>query len=268
VNGTDGRAARATQPGSVITLEIAPMKFCTPLKAKAALAAALSLAAATSLSSSTLVAAEGDTPPPATQPTTPPPRPEIYRQEPSPYPLPDAWYLDFKHAKPKRIVVDVPGQTAPTAYWYLTYTVTNNTGKEQEYYPEFEMVTQDGKIHRSSKGILRPVFDAIKKTENNNLLLPVSQMVGTLHQGEDQAKDGVAIWEEPMARMGPFSIYAMGLNGEFVTAADKEGKPLLDRSGATMTLRKTLEMNYVIWGDEIKPGDDIVQVKKQRWLMR
>jgi len=44
--------------------------------------------------------------------------------KPSPYPI--SWELNFEHSKPKRIVVDVPGQSAPKAYWYMTYTVTNN----------------------------------------------------------------------------------------------------------------------------------------------
>ena len=190
---------------------------------------------------------------------------------PSDYPLPDAWYLDFKvNAKgvPKRIIVDVPGQKVPMAYWYLTYTVTNNTGKEVDFLPEFEMVTQDGKILRSDRGVLRPVFDAIKKAEKNDLLVPLAQVIGTLHQGEDQAKDGVAIWPEPMARMGDFKIYIGGLNSEFIGATDDQGKPILDADGAPITLRKTLELNYVIWGDEIKPEKDEVQKKPQRWVMR
>lgn len=233
------------------------MKTRSPLVRATALAAILSVVAAVAV---VLIPAS--------------PAPAADRPEPSPFPLPDAWYLDFKHGAPKRIVVDVPGQKAPTAYWYLTYTVTNNTGKDQEFLPEFEMVTQDGKVHRSDHPILLPVFDAIKKAENNPLLLPLTQMIGTLRQGEDQAKDGVAIWEEPMPRMGAFSIYVGGLNSEFVNPTDDKGEPIRGQptqgnpQGEPITLRKTLELNYVIWGDEIKPGMDEVQKKPERWLMR
>ena len=67
------------------------------------------------------------------------------------------------------------------------------------------MVSEDGKIHRSDMGIPLPAFDAIKKAEGNDLLITPAQADGPLHQGEDQAKDSVAIWEEPSARMGSFS---------------------------------------------------------------
>ncbi|HET6249326.1 MAG TPA: hypothetical protein VFE47_16640 [Tepidisphaeraceae bacterium] len=187
---------------------------------------------------------------------------------PSVYPLPTCWYLNFKHGIPKRIVVSVPGEKVPGAYWYLTYTVTNNTGKEQDYYPSFEMVSEDGKIHPSDHAIPLAVFNAIKKSEGNDLLVSANQIGGPIHQGEDQAKDGVAIWEEPMARMGNFSIYASGLNSESVVATDDAGAPLKNDKGEEMKLWKTLEMDFVIWGDEVKPGNDIVHAKPDKWIMR
>src|SRR5262245_17813877 len=49
--------------------------------------------------------------------------------KPSVYPI--AWELKFDHDVPKRIVVQAPGSSVPMAYWYLTYTVTNNSDKEQ-----------------------------------------------------------------------------------------------------------------------------------------
>lgn len=188
--------------------------------------------------------------------------------EPSVYPIRNCWYLDFKHAAPKRIVIDAPGLRAPTAFWYLTYTVTNNTGKEVEFLPEYEMVTEDGAIHYGNRGIPQSVFDAIKKVTGNDLLLPSAQLAGPLHQGEDQAKDGVIIWEEPMLRMGSFSIYIGGLNNEFVAATDNDGKPVLGADGKPIVLRKTLELNYNIFGDEVKAGLNEVHAKPERWVMR
>ncbi|HWE02274.1 MAG TPA: hypothetical protein VG326_07655 [Tepidisphaeraceae bacterium] len=188
--------------------------------------------------------------------------------EPSVYPLPTAWYLTFKHGAVKRIVVDVPGSNVPAAYWYLTYVVTNNTGKEVDFLPDFELVTQDGKIHRSDQAIPLPVFNAIKRAEGNDLLISPTQIAGPLHQGEDQAKDSVAIWREPPGRLGTFSIYVGGLNSEFVHAADNDGKPITDADGKPITLRKTLELDYTVWGDEVKPELDLVHPKPDEWIMR
>ena len=44
--------------------------------------------------------------------------------EPSPYPI--SWELKFEYSKPKRIVVQLPGP-GPKAFWYITYSVMNDT---------------------------------------------------------------------------------------------------------------------------------------------
>ncbi|MDB5173541.1 MAG: hypothetical protein JWN51_2314 [Phycisphaerales bacterium] len=181
---------------------------------------------------------------------------------------PRTWQLKFRHGVPKRIAVAVAGQKTPTAYWYITYTVVNESGEEQTFLPQFEMVTQDGKIHRSDQNIALEVFQAIKKREANEMLKSATDISGRLHQGEDQAQDGVAIWEEPMARMGSFSIYVGGLSGEFAEMKTDDGKPMLDAEKKPVILRKTLELNYIIWGDEVKPEKDDVHDRAERWIMR
>ncbi|MDB5333090.1 MAG: hypothetical protein JWP03_4241 [Phycisphaerales bacterium] len=181
---------------------------------------------------------------------------------------PKTWQLKFRHGAPKRIAVAVTGQKTPTAYWYMTYTVVNESGEEQTFLPQFDMVTQDGKIRRSDQNVSIEVFQAIKKRESNALLKSATEISGRLHQGEDQAEDGVAIWEEPMARMGGFSIYVGGLSGEFVEMKGDDDKPMLDGDKKPIILRKTLELNYVVWGDEIKPEQDDVHDKPERWIMR
>ena len=199
--------------------------------------------------------------------------------EPSPYPI--SWELDFQHDKPKRIVVTIPGQ-GNRAFWYMTYTVTNNTDEDRMFLPVFEMVTRDGKVHRSDKGVPLRVFEEIKRLERARypFLQPHYKVVDTLRVGEDQAKDGVAIWPEPMSEMGNFSIYVSGLSGETVTMKMVNGVPVrvkpentaLELKGVdekdVIILRKTLQLNYVVYGDEVYPGLDEVNVRPQAWVMR
>src|SRR5204863_928599 len=64
---------------------------------------------------------------------------------PKPSPYPKAWELKIEHGTPKRVVVQVPNSNTPRAYWYMTYTVTNDTDKEQLFLPAFEMLTEDGR---------------------------------------------------------------------------------------------------------------------------
>jgi hypothetical protein len=197
--------------------------------------------------------------------------------EPSPYPI--SWELKFDHSKPKRIVVQIPNQ-GPRAFWYVTYTVTNESDEDQSFLPVFEMLTKDGKIIPSDKGVPFQVFDAIKRREQNRYLLPSTKVGGVLRVGEDQSRDGVAIWPEPMTEMGSFSIFVTGLSGETVTLKMVDGKAVKVKPENTsqelkgvkkddvIILRKTLQLNHVVYGDDRFPGLDEVNVKPELWVMR
>jgi len=180
--------------------------------------------------------------------------------EPSIYPI--KWQLDFKHSAAKRIAV------GGAAYWYITYTVTNNTGQEQIWRPEFEMMTADGKMIKSDHEIPLEVFDRIKASEGSRFLLPASIIAGSLRQGEDQAKDGVAIWKEPSARMGSFEVFVGGLSGEFVILKDDDGKEVKTADGQTVILRKTLALDYAVYGGEQHPEQHEVHDLGEKWVMR
>ena len=180
--------------------------------------------------------------------------------EPNIYPI--SWELDFKHGTPKRIVV------GNTPYWYLTYTVTNNTGQEQEWRSNFSMLTNDGKVIQSDRDIDPAVFDKIKATEGNRFLEPRLHVVGPLRQGPDQAKDCVAIWKEPQPRMGSFKIFVGGLSGEFVILKDDNGNEKKGPDGLPVILHKTLQLDYQVIGDERNPQTHDLQELGQKWVMR
>lgn len=180
--------------------------------------------------------------------------------EPSLYPI--SWELDFKHGSPHRIVV------GNTPYWYVTYTVTNNTGQEQDWRPDFVMLTNDGKNLPANHDINPDVFDKIKAQEGNRLLEPPLKVIGPLRQGPDQAKDSVAIWKEPNARMGSFKIFIEGLSGEYVILKDDDGKEQKGPDGLPVILHKTLELDYQVNGDEFYPQRNQVQELGQKWVMR
>ena len=185
--------------------------------------------------------------------------------KPSVYPI--SWELKFDHSKVKRIIVDVPGR-GNRAFWYMTYTVTNATDQEQQFLPEFEMLTHGGTVIRSDNNISPKVIDAIKQRERNNALQSALQIAGPIRAGEDQAKEGVAIWQEPEARMGTFSIFVSGLSGEIAQVKDDNGQPIKDKDGQPIILRKTLEAVYQIPGDEVHPGEDVIIDKGDNWVMR
>jgi hypothetical protein len=188
--------------------------------------------------------------------------PAVAKKYPEPSIYPIKWQLDFKHGVPTRIVVDSIG------YWYLTYTVTNNTGQEQLWAPDFQLMTNDGTMVQSDRNVPGEVFDRIKVMEKNRFLEPANKVAGTLHQGADQAKDGVAIWKEPNPRMGNFKIFAGNLSGEYVILTDDDGKEMKGPDGQPVIVRKTLALDYAVYGDEFFPQRHEVHDLGQKWIMR
>ena len=60
--------------------------------------------------------------------------------------------------------------------------------------------------------------------------------------------------------LGTFSIFIQGLSGEATTVKGPDNKDIV--------LRKTLQLEYQIRGDEIFPGQDEVVPKTETWIMR
>jgi len=186
--------------------------------------------------------------------------PSAHAEYPKPSPYPKTWQLDFTHGKPKRIVVTPEGTNVPKSFWYMTYTVTNKTDREQLFLPAFELATEDGKIIRNDLNIPKGVFETIKKVEGSRFLLPAHQIGGELRVREAEGRDSVAIWPEPSPEMGSFSIFCQGLSGETATMKGPDDKPVI--------LRKTLQLNYLIRGDDVYPGEDEVNENPEEWVMR
>lgn len=187
---------------------------------------------------------------------------------PEPSKTPVSWELKFRHDAPRRIVVNVPGSNTPRAFWFVTYTVTNNTDETVNFLPTFEWVTREGKVIRSDKNVPAVVFEKIKAQTGNKLLEDAFHIAGTLRQGDDQAKDGVAIWEEPESRLGEFQIFVTGLSGESTKLTDASGNPVNGPEGRPLLLFKTLELDFRSAGDEVYAGNDLLQKTGQKWVMR
>lgn len=190
--------------------------------------------------------------------------PALYPQ-PSLYPI--AWELDFKYDTLRRIVLEVPGERSPKAYWYMTYVATNNTSQEQVFLPRFEMVTKEGTVVRANTERSSAVFQQIAQRERSKPLQADLDLQGRILVGEDQAKYGVAIWEEPAAELGSISIFVSGLSGETATLTDSQNKPLMDKDGKPIVLRKTLQVDYTVRGDELYANDTVTKTGES-WVMR
>jgi hypothetical protein len=146
--------------------------------------------------------------------------------------------------------------------------VTNKTDKEQIFLPHFDMLTRTGEVIRSDTNIPQKVFDTIKAREGNQFLEEFTTIGGEIRLGEDEARDGVAIWQEPDPRMGNFSIFVGGLSGEAVQMKDDSGNLMKDADGNLVILRKQLQLNYIVRGGDVFPGENEVNVKSEDTVMR
>jgi hypothetical protein len=179
---------------------------------------------------------------------------------PSPSPYPISWELEFEPGIPRRVTIQLPGEATPRAFWYLTYTVTNKTKQEQTFLPVIEMLSENGTLVRSDFRVPLAVFQLIKGAEKKQFLEQQHEIGGEIRLGVDEARDGVAIWAEPTREMGRFSIFVQGLSGETARVKDANGKEVI--------LRKSLQLNYFVRGDDVFPGEDEVNVDARAVVMR
>ena len=202
--------------------------------------------------------------------------PSMLQAFPKPKLVPTEWELKIKYEKPRRIVVMLPGSDVPHAYWYLLFTVTNPTDVEQAFLPNFQLVTKMGTAIQSDQNIPQEVFDAIQARERIKDLEPLAKVAGRLLVGNDQAKDGLAIWPEPAdARMETFDIFIGGLSGESCFLKDGQETQIKDWTALSdqekkdlIVLHKTLQLTFQMPGEGFRDNQDSIIDKGSQWVMR
>lgn len=155
--------------------------------------------------------------------------------QPEPSPAPVSWELKFEPTPPARIQVDT-GNGART-YWYLLYTVTNETGQDIDFHPEVVRVNEiesEATIEQAHSqpakaphitvdpavvGLHTRIYEAIKERHKKThpFLKPPVEAIGRLLQGKDNARSSVIVFPDLDPRISSFTIYVTGLSGEVVT---------------------------------------------------
>ncbi len=196
---------------------------------------------------------------------------------PRPSQVPVSWQLDIHYENPHAIELTLPGENIRRRYWYILCTVTNDTGTERIFVPEFALYTDTGQVLQAGRRVPTAAFRAIKKRHNNPLLKDMTGMTGRLLQGDDNAKDGVAIWREMDPQAGAFDIFIGGLSGETaelhlptpitVTEIGARGK---DRKVVKnkIILSKTLMLHYSLPGEAAARMRIEPRLQKEEWVMR
>ena len=146
----------------------------------------------------------------------------LLRAAPQPelVPPPGTWQLDLElHGNPQQIYIRLPGDTEGRRYWYLLYTITNNTGSEAEFYPQFDMYTDTFKLVHAGVRVPRAAFEAVRKRYEKTipLLEQENMLTGRILVGQDNARDSVAIFEDLDPNTNAVKIFIAGLSNETFT---------------------------------------------------
>ncbi len=199
--------------------------------------------------------------------------------EPTPSEISVSWELDIHlEGLPRAIQVRVPGKASPQIFWYLRYTVTNRTGKDQVFVPDFSLYTDTAQVVPAGRGVHPAIFETIKKLHNDVFLLDTTGMTGKLLQGSDNAKSGVAIWKDFDANAGMFEVFIGGLSGEAtevilpvpirVEEVDVMTGEMIETVKDRAILTKTLRLSCSIPGEASARLQSQPTLIARNWVMR
>ena len=134
---------------------------------------------------------------------------------PKPNIVPGGWQLHFKHDKINVIGVRGFLKGEKQYYWYMRYKVTNMTGRDRTFVPDIWLLTDAGDlVLANNKDIPPNVFTQVKERSRNPLLERPSKVMGKLLQGDDNARESVAIWAVPKHDVDMLRVFVGGISGE------------------------------------------------------
>ncbi len=187
------------------------------------------------------------------------------------------WELEFEHAAPTPILVEVPGRVEPELYWFMPYKVSNRTGEDRFFVPDIVLYTSTGQILRSNENVNLAAYEYIKQVLNEPLLRDNAGMTGKMLQGADNAKLGVAIFKDFDPEASDFDIFVGGLSGEYatvelptpieVTQVDLDGEQKIVTK-SRIVLSKTLKLSYSLRTEARARMSAKPELNEKVWVMR
>ena len=189
--------------------------------------------------------------------------------EPALIPAPQDWTVDVRFEHLEQIMLRLSDGSPPQRFWYVILTVTNNTGREVDFYPKCELMTDTFEIIPAGRTTPVEVFENLKRRHKLRYpFLEALNLSGTpVLRGEDNTKDIAIIWPDFDPAAKGEKLFVSGLSNETTavdnpTARDADGRP------TKVLLRKTLELDYSISGDPAFRSQPKLTFKGKTWIMR
>jgi hypothetical protein len=183
---------------------------------------------------------------------------------PEPDPVPTRWEIDFVPG-PLRVAEVTQANGVTRHYFYMTYRVTNYSGQDLIFAPSLDLVNEQGAVRRAGRNVPPEVTRQLLASLRNPLLEDQISILGSILQGIENAKDGLAVWPADDLQTDSISIFVTGLSGE--------NKPYVVRDPDTkrnrrVMLRKTLMLEYATPGMLTNRGSVPLELSHTQWVMR
>ncbi|MEE2906319.1 MAG: hypothetical protein VX527_00655 [Planctomycetota bacterium] len=151
-------------------------------------------------------------------------------------------------------------------YWYMTYGVENNTGRDQIWVPSMVLYTDQGEILEGGRRVSSAVTDEIMTYMGDPFLEPQYAIIGELKQGRGNARTGLTVWPANKTDVNELALFVAGLSSETLVVEH----PLTKED---VVLRKTLKRDYLIPGRATGRGDRPVELhpdspQHEVWIFR
>ena len=174
--------------------------------------------------------------------------------------VPVAWELDFTHDRPRTFLAE-HGDGSVGWYLYVTYKVTNRSGGVRVFVPEMILATELGHIRRAGECVSARVTEQIIRHVGNPMLENPNRVVGHIFEGEEHARESVAVWPMPDPEVTHTRLFFGGLSGETQVVRD----PV---TGDSVLTDKVLMVTYRLPGQPATPHRRPFVELERRWVMR
>lgn len=181
---------------------------------------------------------------------------------PEPNPVTTAWEFTFENGPLRLAWVDTGN--GPHPYFYLTYRITNYSGKDLKFIPDVTLVTSESHVLKAGRDVSGAVTEEIMKRLDNPLLESQYDIVSDVLEGPENARDGVVIWPADDLDVDELTVFFAGLSGEYESYV--VGRNTTDPR--RYSLRKTLMLRYATPGDISRQGSTPFELAEKRWVMR
>ncbi len=188
--------------------------------------------------------------------------------EPAIIPGPRDWTLDVTFEHPQQIVARTE-KGESLRFWYTIVTLTNESGRDVDFFPNCELMTDTFHILPAGKSTPTGVFEGIKRRHQRKypFMEALDKAGNRMLEGEDNAKDIAVIWPDFDEKVKNIKVFVSGLSNETASIdhpveKDGEGKAV------KVYLRKTLELSYSVSGDPALRSYAKLSYKGKRWIMR